>query len=109
MSGPRTPAHAARAGVSAEAMDAIAYKRDLDGLSDEEALPVRFARSCCSDHRVSDETYAAATQRYGQRGVIELAGTAGYYVMSACWMNLMEIDPPEDRPQLPQSELTKPP
>src|SRR6185436_14213197 len=93
---------AARVGVSAEAVDVIAYKRELDGLSDEEALPVRFTRELLRDHRVSDETYAAATERYGQRGVIELAGTVGYYVMSACWMNLMEIDPPADRPQLPQ-------
>src|SRR3954470_11229671 len=93
---------ASRVGVSAEAVDVIAYKRELDTLSDEEALPVRFARELLRDHRLSEETYAAATERYGQKGTIELSGTVGYYVMSACWMNLMEIDPPADRPQLPQ-------
>ena len=85
---------ASRVGVSAAAIDVIAYKRELDGLSDEEALPMRFARELLRDHRVSEETYAARHKRYGQRGVIELAGTVGYYVMSACWMNLMQIDPP---------------
>lgn len=95
-------AAADRVGISAAAMDVIANKRALDGLSDDEALPIRFVRELLQVHRVSDETYAAATERYGQRGVIELAGTAGYYVMSACWMNLMQIDPPADRPQLPR-------
>jgi 4-carboxymuconolactone decarboxylase len=93
---------ASRVGVSAEAVDVIAYKRELDSLSDEEAVPVRFTRELLRDHRVSEQTYTIATQRYGRKGVIELAGTVGYYVMSACWMNLMEIDPPADRPQLPQ-------
>ncbi len=43
---------ASRVGVSAEAVDVIAYKRELDGLSDEEALPVRFTRELLRDHRV---------------------------------------------------------
>jgi 4-carboxymuconolactone decarboxylase len=92
---------ASRVGVSPEAVDVIAHKRDLDGLSDEEALPIRFARQLLREHRVTDETYAAALERYGKRGVMELAAAVGYYVMSACWMNLLEIEPPADRPQLP--------
>ena len=31
----------------------------------------------------------------------KLTMTVGYYAMSACWMNVMEIEPPADRPQLP--------
>ena len=92
---------APRAGVSTEALDAIAYKRELDGLPDEEALPIRFARELLRNHRVADGTYAAALERYGKRGVLELGAAVGYYVMSACWMNLIEIEPPADRPQLP--------
>jgi 4-carboxymuconolactone decarboxylase len=95
---------APRAGVSAEAVDVIAHKRDLDGLSEEEALPIRFARELLREHRVSDGTYAAAQELYGTRGVLELGAAVGYYIMSACWMNLIEIEPPADRPQLPQLE-----
>ena len=93
---------AARVGVSAEAIDVIANNRDLDGLTDEEALPIDFARQLLRGHRVDQQTYDAALQTYGTRGVMELSAAVGYYVMSACWMNLMEIDPPADRPQLPQ-------
>jgi 4-carboxymuconolactone decarboxylase len=92
---------ASRAGVTAEAIDAIAYRRDLDGLSGEEALPVRFTRQLLREHRIDDATFAAALAAYGQRGVLELAATAGYYIMSACWMNALQIEPPPDRPQLP--------
>src|SRR4051812_34561634 len=92
---------AARVGISPETIDVIAHKRDLGSLTDEEALPIRFARQLLREHRVDPETYAIALERYGERGVIELSATVGYYIMSACWMNLMEIEPPADRPQLP--------
>ena len=92
---------APRAGVSQQAMEAIAFKGELDGLDEEEALPIRFARQLLRQHRVDDQTYAAALQRFGVRGVLELGAAVGYYIMSACWMNLTEIEPPLDRPQLP--------
>jgi 4-carboxymuconolactone decarboxylase len=92
---------APKAGVSDQALDAIAHKRDVDTLTADEALPITFARQLLREHRVADETYAEALERYGTRGVMELAATVGYYVMSACWMNLLEIEPPADRPQLP--------
>jgi 4-carboxymuconolactone decarboxylase len=92
---------ALRHGVSQGALDAIANRAGLDALGEDEALPVRFTRQLLQQHRVDDETYAAALERFGERGVIELAATAGYYVMSACWMNLLQIEPPADRPQLP--------
>jgi 4-carboxymuconolactone decarboxylase len=62
-----------------------------------------FARQLLQEHRVSDATYAAALERYGKRGMMELGAAVGYYVMSACWMNLLEIEPPGDRPQLPSN------
>lgn len=98
-------AHAAaaqRAGVSPEVVDIIAYKKQLDGLPEEQALPIRFARQTLRQHRVDDATYGAALERYGTRGVIELTAAIGYYIMSACWMNVLEIEPPADRPQLPR-------
>lgn len=99
-------AHAAaapRAGVSDQAVDVIAHRKPLEGLSDEEALPIEFTRQLLQKHRVNDATYAKALENFGERGVIELTMTAGYYIMSACWMNVMEIEPPADRPQLPDA------
>jgi len=93
---------ARRAGASEAALDAIAYKKPLDGLDEEEALPIRFTRQLLQDHRIDGETYAAAVKRFGERGVIELTATIGYYIMSACWMNALEIEPPADRAQLPE-------
>jgi len=92
---------AERVGISEAAMRAIETRGDLAGLSEEEALPIRFARLLLRGHRVDDATYAEAVSKYGERGVLELTLTVGYYAMSACWMNVMEIEPPADRPQLP--------
>src|SRR3990172_6186750 len=68
-------------GVSAEAIDIIGHHRSLEGLSDEEALPVRFARALLIDHDLPDAASAGPRQRYGDQGVIDLAATVGYYAM----------------------------
>ena len=64
-------------GVSQEAIDAIGLKRPLDGLKEDEALPVRCAREILHDHRLQDSTFETAKRRYGERGVIELIALAG--------------------------------
>ena len=87
--------------MSAEAIDIIGHHRSLEGLSDEEALPVRFARALLIDHDVPDATFAAARQRYGDQGVIDLAATVGYYAMIGALFNALAIEPPAEAPQLP--------
>ncbi len=94
---------AGRQGVSEAAVDVIAHRKPVDTLSDEEALPIDFTRQLLLKHRVDDATYAKAQALYGDRGVIEMTMTAGYYIMSACWMNIMQIEPPADRAQLPDA------
>src|SRR3972149_5181268 len=81
------------AGLSQAAVDAIAHRRDLAGLSEEEALPVRFARALLIDHRVPDATFEAARRRYGDPGVIDLAAAAGYYSMIGALFNALAIEP----------------
>src|SRR3972149_5618931 len=82
-------------GISEAAVEAIANDRGLEGLDDEEALPVRFARELLRDKRVSDATFDAARVRPGDAGVIDLTATVGYYAMLGCLLNALEIEPPE--------------
>ena len=89
------------AGISHAAVDAIAQRRDLAGLSDEEALPVRFARALLIDHRVPDATFEAVRRRYGDQGVIDLAATVGYYAMIGALFNALAIEPSAEAPKLP--------
>jgi 4-carboxymuconolactone decarboxylase len=92
---------AREAGVSEAAIQAIGHRKSLEGLSDEEALPIRYSRELLEQHAVSDETFAAARQRYGDAGVIDLTAAVGYYCLMACILNALEVIPPSTAEQLP--------
>ena len=92
---------ASSVGVADETIDAVAHRRDLDAFEPGAALVVRYARELLGDHRLSDETFAAAKERYGEQGVIDLTALCGYYTMVAAVLNAMEATPPADWPQLP--------
>ena len=92
---------AAPEGISEGTIDVIAFKRDLDGLSDEEALPIRFARQLLQQHQVEADTFEQARRRFGDQGVIDLTATVGYYSLMACLLNALEVVPPSTAPQLP--------
>ncbi|HLF79538.1 MAG TPA: carboxymuconolactone decarboxylase family protein [Dehalococcoidia bacterium] len=88
-------------GISEETIDTIAYRKPLDKLSPEEALPIRFAREIINDHKVSDATWQAVHAKFGDRGAIDLAAAVGYYAMLGCILNTLELKPAPDAPQLP--------
>ena len=93
---------AEKAGVSEAALDAIAYKKPLDGLDDAEAFPIAYARELLTTHKLLDETVTAAQERFGVQGVIELTATVGYYSMMACLIAAIEAVPAATAPQLPE-------
>ena len=92
---------AREAGVREPAIESIANGGELAELTDDEALIVGYGRELLRNHRVSDETFAAATAQFGEQGVTELTATIGYYGMLACALNAFEVQPSADQPQLP--------
>jgi 4-carboxymuconolactone decarboxylase len=88
-------------GISEATIDVIAYRRPLDGLSEDEALPIRYAREIINGHKVTDATWQAAHARFGDQGIIDLTAAIGYYAMLGCLLNAIELKPPPDAPQLP--------
>jgi 4-carboxymuconolactone decarboxylase len=92
---------AGEVGVSKEAIEAVTNKGPLDKLSDEEQLPIQFAREVLVDKHVSDATFDEARKRFGDKGIIDLTATVGYYAMLGCLLNTMEVEPPEGAPRLP--------
>ena len=87
---------AAEHGVRREAIEALNEGAELTAFDDEEALVVGFVRDLIHDHRVPDDRFAAARERFGEQGVVELAATAGYYAMLAFSLNALEVMPPDD-------------
>lgn len=92
---------AREAGVPDATIDAVADGAPADALPETDALVVRYGRELLGDHRVTDDTFAAARERFGEQGVTELTATMGYYGLVACVLNAFEVTPDEDAPQLP--------
>ncbi len=42
-------------------------------------------------HRVSEPTFQAIYARFGERGMVELTATVGYYAMVACTLNTFDV------------------
>jgi len=92
---------ARNAGVAEGVIEAIASKGDVSKLGDKEALVISYVRQVLHDHRVDDATWSAANAAFGKEGTLELTMTAGYYGMLASFLNVLQIEPPADAPQLP--------
>jgi 4-carboxymuconolactone decarboxylase len=76
---------AVKAGVAAEAIDALAAGRRPLGLADDDAFVVDFVTELMRRNGVCDATYADATARFGEPGTVELTALIGYFVM-VCWI-----------------------
>ncbi|MDM0105968.1 carboxymuconolactone decarboxylase family protein [Variovorax sp. J22R24] len=78
-------AAAVKAGVSAEAIEALRLGRRAAPLVDDEQLALDFALELLQHHGVSEPTYAAAVARLGASTVVELSALVGYFTM-VCWV-----------------------
>ena len=76
---------AVKAGVSAEAIEALRLGRRAAPLADDEQLALDFALELLRHHGVSEPTYAAAEARFGKQIVVELSTLVGYFAM-VCWV-----------------------
>ncbi len=53
-----------KAGVRPEAIDIVANLGSLDGLTEKEAVIVRFGREVVGDHKLSQEAFDAAVDQF---------------------------------------------
>lgn len=83
---------ARKRGVPDETIRRIRDRQALEGLNSEEATVVRYVQETLREHRVSDDIFKAAVERFGVQGVTELTATLGYYSMLACVLNALEMD-----------------
>ena len=86
---------AKQAGVKPEIITAIAEGRRPSGMSADEEIIHNFCTELLHQQSVSDATYARAVGQFGEQGVIDMTGTAGYYSMLAMIMSVARtpIDP----------------
>ncbi len=87
--------HARTAGVTDDCIEALRKREEPPGLTPEEAGVCRYTRELIRAHRVSEPTFAAVEKFLGAAGCVELSALIGYYVLLACVLNSMEVEPAE--------------
>lgn len=80
------------AGVADATIDALHGGDRTVGSPDD--VIVGFVREMCATARASDAAYAAASERLGTAGVVELTTLVGYYTMLAFAINVAEAEDP---------------
>jgi 4-carboxymuconolactone decarboxylase len=93
--------HATAAGLDPSIADAIEGGQRPAKLSADETLVYDLIVELLNDKDVSDATFAAAKARFGERTVIELIGTAGYYGFVSLVLNVNRTPVPEGGKPLP--------
>ena len=91
-----------RAGARPQAVEIIAKEGSLEGLTEEEAIIVRYGRELMDGHQVSQETFDAALARFGEANTIVLGALMGYYSFISCTLLGTDLRPPEGSPVLPK-------
>lgn len=85
---------ASAAGVGQEALEALRTGEDprFDAARRPELdLAHRLARALLDAHGVDDALYAAALERFGPRGLVELVTTVGYYALVSLTLNAFRV------------------
>ena len=75
----RSTALAAKAGVSAEIIEAIRTGKSTAAFSEPQRVVVTFMQQLSREKKLSDENFAAAQKLLGTRGVVDLTLTCSYY------------------------------
>ena len=83
---------ARNAGVSDETIKAIATGTAPAGLEGDEALLVGFVHDLLRKHKVSDATFKAMTDRFGEKGTLHFTVLAGHYLLVAQVLTAFEVE-----------------
>lgn len=93
--------HAMKAGLKPALADAIGEGRRPAGMAEDEEIVYDLLTESLHNRSVSDATYARAVAKFGETGVVDLVGLAGYYLMLAMIMNMARTALPAGKsPQL---------
>jgi len=83
---------ARKAGIQEALIEAIWNRKELTGLTLEQATLVDFCHQLLrGNHRVDPVSYRAAVEQFGVAATVQIAATIGYFVMMAFVLNAFEV------------------
>jgi 4-carboxymuconolactone decarboxylase len=83
--------HAQKAGIPMEVIRAIHQRKGAEHFTSEDAQIISYVRELLRSRRASETTFQAIYGRLGERGLVELTATIGYYAMLACTLNAFDV------------------
>jgi 4-carboxymuconolactone decarboxylase len=86
---------AAKGGLSADIISAVADGRRPDKMAEDEDILYRVCTELHENQSVSDPTYARALGAFGEQGVIDIVGISGYYTLLAMVLNTSRTPVPD--------------
>ena len=89
---------ALQAGLDPQVAEAIAQGKRPTTMKDDEAIVYNFCQELHTTTRVSDATYKAMVDAFGEQGVMDLIAVNGYYVLVAMTLNVDRTPIPGDAP-----------
>lgn len=89
---------ALEAGLDPAVADAVAAGRRPAGMKEDEEIAYDLLTEVLNHQCASDATYARAVAKFGEAGVVDLVGLAGYYSMLALVMNVARTALPAGKP-----------
>jgi 4-carboxymuconolactone decarboxylase len=87
---------AAKAGLDAQVIAALAAGKKPEGMKDDEAIVWEFTTQLRRDHAVDDAIYAKAMDKFGENGVVDLVAVNGYYDVVSMTLNVAHVAPPKE-------------
>jgi len=92
---------ALQVGVSPALVDAIAAGKRPAGMDPQMEAAYNFITELYKTRQVSDATYQAAKEKFGERGIVDMIGTSGWYDIVS---KALDVDrhplPNGDKPEL---------
>jgi 4-carboxymuconolactone decarboxylase len=86
---------ALKLGLSPALIDAVATGKRPASMEPDEAIVYNFCTELVNTSQVSDPTFRAAVDRFGERTVVDLIGTVGYYHLVSMMLNVDRYPLPE--------------
>ena len=85
-----------KAGLDPRIIDAIAQGKEPPGMSADETLVYKASQQAHRSGCLDDETFAAARERFGLDGTLDLLALNGYYSMMAMILNTAGMPLPDN-------------
>jgi 4-carboxymuconolactone decarboxylase len=79
---------ALKAGLGRQTAEDLAHGRKPSGMKEDEAVAYRYCTELLETRTVNDATFDITLKQFGEQGVVDLTGVAGYYSMASMMQNI---------------------